>query len=142
MGQVMRGATRGACGSTPELDALAQLATVIPVREGTVLARQGGPCREFALLAEGTAVAIRDRHEIARLDAGQSFGEIGLVRGVPNPVTIVACTSVTLMVMNVGEFRSAHTTMPAFRDRVEHDLERRLVRWVGPSTPDDYTLAS
>jgi CRP-like cAMP-binding protein len=140
--------------SQHELRRLDRFRTNIPVPPGKVLAREGHPCRVFGIVVEGTALVTRDGREIARLESGQIFGEIGLVRVVPNPATIVACTAVTLEVMSVREFRSAYTTMPALRDHVDHQIDRRLATWLDPGSsvpevprvlPADevgYTLAS
>ena len=88
--------------SKQELRLLERLRTNISVPPGTVLARQGHRCLEFGIVVEGTARVTRDGREIALLESGQHFGEIGIVRAVPNPVTIVACTAVTLEVMSVA----------------------------------------
>ena len=119
---------------------LARLRTTIPVRAGTVLARDGRPGVEFGVLVEGTALVSRDGRFVALLEPGQSFGEIGLVRAIPNPVTVTACTDVTLAVMNVREFHSAYTTMPAFRAHVDDQMAARLAVW--PDADAAYTLAS
>jgi len=118
--------------STQELRCLERLRTNIPVSPGTVLARQGHVCLEVGIVIEGTALVTRDGHEIALLESGQIFGEIGIVRVVPNPVTIVACTAVTLEVMSVAEFHSAYATMPALRDHIENQIDRRIATWLGP----------
>jgi CRP-like cAMP-binding protein len=143
--------------SKQELRCLERLLTNISVRPSKVLAWQGQLCLGFGVVVEGTALVTRDGHEIALLESGQHFGEIGIVHAVPNPVTIVACTTVTLEVMSVREFRSAYTTMPALRDHIDHQIDRRIATWLGPrpSVPADelvrtllparengYTLAS
>ncbi len=86
----------------------------------------------------------RDGHELARLGAGEMFGEIGIVRAIASPVTIVARTAVVLDVMSVREFHSAYTSMPAFRARIDHEIDDRIATWLGPCVPfdADYTLAS
>jgi CRP-like cAMP-binding protein len=133
--------------STQELRVLERLRAKLSVPPGTALSRQGHLCLEFGIVVEGTARVTRDGREIALLESGQHFGEIGIVRAVPNPVTIVACTAVTLEVMSVREFRSAYTTMPALRDHIDVQIDRRIATWLGPrpSVPAreaDYTLAS
>jgi ATP-binding cassette, subfamily B, bacterial len=140
--------------SKQELRCLGRLRINIPVPPGKVLARQGHLCLGFGIVTEGTALVTRDGHELALLEFGQHFGEIAIVRAGPNPVTIVACTAVTLEVMSVREFRSAYTTMPALRDHIDHQIDRRIATWLGPSpsvpaaqrvlpAPEvDYTLAS
>jgi CRP-like cAMP-binding protein len=122
--------------SEQELHRLERLRTNVSVRPGKVLARQGHPLLEFGVVVEGTALVTRDGHEIALLESGQHFGEIAIVRAVPNPVTIVACTAVTLEVMSVREFRSAYSTMPALRDHIDDQIDRRIATWLGPRPPD------
>jgi CRP-like cAMP-binding protein len=143
--------------SKQELRCLERLRANIPVPAGKVLAREGRPCLEFGIVVEGTARVTRDGHEIALLESGQHFGEIGIVRAVPNPVTIVAGTAVTLEVMSVREFLSAYATMPALRDHIDNQIDRRIATWLGPAPTipatqrvrthlpaheDGYTLAS
>ena len=124
--------------SKPELRRLRRLRTTIAVPTGTVLAREGGPGRQFGVVVDGDALVTRAGHEVTRLDAGQIFGELAIVRGVPHPVTIVATTAMTLELMDVREFHSAYTTMPSLRRHVDHEVDRRLATW-----PDvGYTLAS
>jgi CRP-like cAMP-binding protein len=120
--------------SQQELRCLERFRTTMPVPPGKVLARQGHPCLEFGIVVEGTALVTRDGQEIALLESGQTFGEIGIVRAVPNPVTIVACTAVTLEVMSVREFRSAYTTMSALRGHIDNQIDRRIATWLGPSS--------
>jgi CRP-like cAMP-binding protein len=105
------------------------------VPSGKVLARQGHRCLQFGIVIEGTARVTRDGREIALLERGQHFGEIGIVRAVPSPVTIVACTAMTLELMSVQEFRSAYTTMPALRDHIDDEIDRRIATWLRPKPP-------
>jgi CRP/FNR family transcriptional regulator, cyclic AMP receptor protein len=124
--------------SKQELRRLEPLLTDIPVPPGKVLAREGHPCLQFGIVIDGTALVTREGREIARLESGQCFGEMSLVRAAPNPVTIVACTAMTLELMSVREFHSAYTTMPALREHVDREIDRRLATW-----PDvGFTLAS
>ena len=120
--------------SNPELRHLGRLRSTISVPPGTVLARQGRPCREFGIVVEGTALVTRDGHEIALLEFGQHFGELAIVRGVLSPVTIVARTALMLEVLSVREFHSAYTTMSALRDHLDRQIDRRLVTWLDPSS--------
>jgi CRP-like cAMP-binding protein len=118
--------------SKQELRLLERFRANISVPPGKVLARQGHLCLEFGIVVEGTARVTRDGREIALLESGQHFGEIGIVRAVPTPVTIVACTAVTLEVMSVRELRSAYATMPALRDHIDVQIDRRIATWLGP----------
>jgi CRP-like cAMP-binding protein len=122
--------------SRQELRLLERLRSSISVPPGKVLARQGDRCMEFGIVVEGTARVTRDGREIALLESGHHYGEIAIVRAVPNPVTIMACTAVTLEVMSVREFRSAYPTMPALREHIDDQIDRRIATWLGPTPPD------
>jgi hypothetical protein len=52
----------------------------------------------------------------------------------------VACTAVTLEVMSVREFHSAYTTMPALRDHIDDQIDRRIATWLGPRPSDPAEL--
>jgi CRP-like cAMP-binding protein len=142
--------------SRQELRRLGQLCVTVSFESGKVLAQQGHLCREFVILAAGTAREIGDGHEIGALETGQHFGELAIVRGIRNPLTIVARTPVTLEVMTTREFLSAYKTMPALRNHIDNLIDRQLASWsdLTPSPPDPdgphlgapdadpYTLAS
>jgi ATP-binding cassette subfamily B protein len=139
--------------SRQELRRLGQLGVTISFTSGTVLARQGHLCREFVILIEGRAQESSDGHEIAVLEAGQHFGALAIIRGIHNPLTIVARTPVTLKVMTAREFLSAYTTMPPLRTYIDRHLESwsdPTPSWppdsdgmdLGTADEDPYTLAS
>ncbi|HEX5586428.1 MAG TPA: cyclic nucleotide-binding domain-containing protein [Acidimicrobiia bacterium] len=143
--------------SKQELRLLDAMWAGIPVAPGTVLAREGRRCLEFAVVVDGMACVTREGREIALLEPGEHFGEIAIVRAIPNPVTIVASTAMTLEVMDLREFRAAYTAIPVLRDHIDHEIERRIATWLDPlsslpalgpaPTPPpahdgDYTLAS
>jgi CRP-like cAMP-binding protein len=108
------------------------------VAAGKVLAREGGAGLEVGIVLDGAARVTRGGREVAWLEPGQGFGAFALVRRAPSPVTIVACTPMTLAVLHVGEFWSAYTTMPEFRD----DVDRQIAEHVDALHELDYTLAS
>jgi CRP-like cAMP-binding protein len=114
------------------------LGTRIPVAPGKVLAREGRAGLELGIILDGVARVTRDGREVAWLEPGQGFGAFALVRGVPNPVTIVACTPMTLAVLHVGEFWSAYAARPEFRD----DVDRQIDEHIDALHELDYTLAS
>ena len=82
---------------TPEeLAALTEQLAEFPVKEGTVIVRQGEPGGSLFFVAEG-ALEVRVQHNgaelaIDRLAAGDVFGEISLLTGEPRHATVVALT--------------------------------------------------
>ena len=109
------------------------LSTPISVEAGRVLARQGAVCREFMVIADGTANVNRNGYDVDELGPGDAFGEISLVLCVPNPTTITSVSAMRLQVMNVREFRSAYNTMPAVLAYVDEQIDARVRAWL--STP-------
>jgi CRP-like cAMP-binding protein len=103
---------------------LGGLSTVLTVPAGCDLTVQGGHGREFGVIVEGQAVVAVDGHEVARLGAGDHYGELALLddpmtsRGRRATVTTTVVT--TLAVMSVAEFRTLLADMP--------DVSARIVR--------------
>ena len=118
--------------------ARAGLGTRIPVPAGKVLAREGRAGLELGIVLDGSARVTRRGHEVGRLEPGDVFGALAIVRGRPSPVTVVACTGMTLAVLHVGEFWSAYATLPGFRDHVDRQIDEH----VDALHALDYTLAS
>jgi cAMP-dependent protein kinase regulator len=78
---------------------LEQLRLVI-LPEGATLFREGDPGRSLYVIAEGSVRVIVDRPkpaEIAKLDAGEFFGEIALLTERPRTATIQAASDTQLL---------------------------------------------
>jgi CRP-like cAMP-binding protein len=116
--------------SSRELERINGLSTPVAVEPGHMLARQGSLCGEFAIIVGGKAVVNRNGYDVDELGRGDCFGEIPLVRCVPNPTTITALTPMRLEVMDVREFRSVYTTMPTVRDHVDGQVDHRIRTWL------------
>jgi CRP-like cAMP-binding protein len=86
---------------------------------GAVLARQGRLSREFVLLVQGSAQVERDGEIIARLAAGDFFGEFALIEGKPHTATVIADAPVALVVVEARSFSYLLGAVP--------ELQRRLL---------------
>ena len=71
---------------------VARFADEVDVPEGKVLTAEGGPSHEFFVITSGTAAVTRKGGEVARLDAGDFFGEIGVLRSERRTATVTAVT--------------------------------------------------
>jgi CRP/FNR family cyclic AMP-dependent transcriptional regulator len=119
--------------SKKELEALALIADEIDLREGSALTREGQPGREFFVLIEGTVEVTQDGEEIARLGAGDWFGEIALLTKASRTATVTAASPVRVLVVTDRAFRQVLETTPSIAvkmlervgERLAHDAEIR-----------------
>jgi MFS family permease len=74
---------------------------------GTVLFEQGDPGENFYVIFAGEADVVGDGARIRTLTAGESFGEIALLRDVPRTATIRAQTTLDVFEIDRGAFLDA-----------------------------------
>jgi MFS family permease len=74
---------------------------------GTVLFEQGDPGDSFYVILAGEADVVGDGARIRTLTAGESFGEIALLRDVPRTATIRAHTHLDVFEIDRGAFLDA-----------------------------------
>ncbi|MFL5918110.1 MAG: MFS transporter [Gaiellaceae bacterium] len=91
---------------------LEQLATALQDVErdaGVEIVRQGESGDQFFLVADGTLDVYVDGEQVGALGAGDSFGEIALLRDVPRTATVKSRTPVRLYALARGSFLAAVT---------------------------------
>jgi CRP/FNR family transcriptional regulator, cyclic AMP receptor protein len=108
-----------------ELAAVARLADEIDLPAGKVLTRQGERGHEFLVIIDGTADVERDGEKIAELGPGDFFGEMGLVGDTRRNATVVANTSVKVVVMTAQAFRQTSRELPEVADKIRAAIEER-----------------
>ena len=111
--------------SPRELRRASRLAEVIDVPQGSVLIRQGRPGHEFFGIAGGTATVVRDGQAVAVLETGDHFGELALLHRAPRNATVVATTTLELVVIEERAFHALLSECPAFGRRVLETVEER-----------------
>ena len=109
-----------------DLDLIARGTDVVRADGGKVLTRQGALGEEFLIIVDGSARVERDGKPIARLDAGDFFGEMSLMDGKPRSATVIAQTPVTLLVVDSRSFRSLLDGVPGLRKKITVTLCERL----------------
>jgi CRP/FNR family cyclic AMP-dependent transcriptional regulator len=110
-----------------ELQAIAKLATPLLADDGQVLAREGQTGGEFFVIVEGTAEATIDGIHIATLGPGQFFGEMALLDRGPRVATVVARSSMLLLVLSGREFEELiGKAIPSVSRRMLMVLGQRL----------------
>lgn len=97
---------------------IAQIADEIQREAGTVLAQQGDIGQEFMFIVEGEARVEKDGETINRLGPHDFFGEISIVDLQPRTASVVADTSVTLLVVHSRYFKELIDKVPGFASEV------------------------
>lgn len=93
---------------------------------GTEIVRQGEAAEQFFVLGSGEAVVRRDGKDVARLGAGDFFGELALFDDAPRNASVVAESGVTVLAIDRVAFRTLLSDLPGFRDAVLTGMARRL----------------
>jgi CRP-like cAMP-binding protein len=111
--------------SEQDLAAVAQHIDEISAAAGNVLAREGDLGDKFFVIEAGTADVTRGGAPVAKLGAGDFFGEIALIREERRIATVTATSAMTLIVMTGSSFRSLDTSRPEIRETVSKALADR-----------------
>ena len=111
--------------SEQDLAAVAQQTDEISVAAGRVLAREGDLGEEFFVIESGTAQVTRGGAPVAKLGAGDFFGEIALIREDRRTATVTATSPMVLIVMTGSSFRSLDSSTPGVRETVSKALAER-----------------
>lgn len=112
--------------SRRHLDLIARHADEVKLNAGRVLARQGERGLEFLLIVDGSARVERDGKLIARLAAGDFFGEMSLIDGKPRSATVIAETPIVLLVVHIRSFGHLLDAVPGLQKKVLVTLCERL----------------
>jgi CRP-like cAMP-binding protein len=117
--------------SEQDLASVAEQTDETTVAAGTVLAREGDLGDQFFVIESGTAEVTRGGAPVAKLGAGDFFGEIALIREERRTATVTAASPMVLIVMTGSSFRSLDGSTPEVRETVSKALaERRTsVTW-------------
>ncbi len=98
---------------------LASFADEIDVPAGAELVKQGGYALEFFVVLDGTADVVRDGERVATLQAGDFFGEVGLLKTAwLRTATVVATSPMRLLVVGRREFQTMMDALPAVAEPV------------------------
>ena len=105
---------------------VASWADEVAVPAGTELTRQGAYAQEFFVVVSGTADVTRDGAHVAALEAGDFFGEVGLLgAGWERTATVVATSPMRLLVLARREFRSLLAALPAVAVSIQRAAAER-----------------
>ena len=88
------------------LDLLSRTADVVEVPAGTELIREGERGREFFAISAGEVEISQAGRPIATEGAGDVFGELALLYGIPRTATVRTTASSRLFVLESRAFHS------------------------------------
>ena len=115
-GKVFAGCTSEQCRN------LSSLATVVAVRAGHDLTVQGSRGLEFGVIIDGEAAVVIDGQQVARLGAGDHYGELALL---DDPIatkgrraTVTTTVPTTVAAMTIAEFQTVLDEMPEVAARI------------------------
>jgi hypothetical protein len=87
-------------------DLLARTADIVEVPAGTEVIREGERGSEFFAIAEGKVEISEGGRAVATENAGDVFGEIALLHGIPRTATVTTTERSRLFVLTAQGFRS------------------------------------
>ena len=93
---------------------------------GDVIIREGEPGERFYIIASGQARATKDGKQLSEMGAGDSFGEIALLRRIPRTATVTAITRLEARTLTREEFLAAVTGNPESVESAEEVVSTRL----------------
>jgi CRP-like cAMP-binding protein len=128
--------------SQRELESLRLIATPLEVPAGKVLAKQGDVGREFMIVVEGSAEAVRDGTTVGVLGPGSFCGEMSLLDQKPRSATVTTLEPTTLLVISAPDFNSMVATVPSVDRRMLEVLAERLRDVEDRFVPAEERLAS
>jgi CRP-like cAMP-binding protein len=102
------------------------IADEIDVREGTVLIHEGSPGREFFVVLDGTVDVLRNGKKLPVRGGREFFGEISLLSNVPTTATVVATSSLRVLVVTARGFRQLLEKSPAMQGKLLSAMAARL----------------
>jgi len=112
--------------SRKELALLASNTTLLQLRPGTVLAREGDIGREFFVIVSGKAEVSRNAVEIGVLGPGSFAGEMALLEREPRSATVTASEQTEVLVLTSQAFATVVDAMPSVDRKMLTVLAGRL----------------
>ena len=105
---------------------LAELATPVDFPAGHVIARQGEIGTGLFVIIDGEVRVVRDGEEIARLGAGDFFGEMSVIDGLPRVAGVVTTTPARCLALASWEFERLVMDHPTIGLAILRGLSARL----------------
>jgi CRP-like cAMP-binding protein len=108
-----------------QLETVVRLAERLHVDEGEVILREGRLGRELFVILEGSVVVTRTGRVVNEWGAGDYFGELAAIEGVPRSATVTATTDLDVLIVGPREF-DAMMEIPGVRNALLVGMARRI----------------
>ena len=105
---------------------LANLATAVDFPAGHVIARQGEIGTGFFVIVDGMVRVVRDGAVVARLGAGEFFGELSVLDRMPRSATVTAETPTSCLALASWDFEKVLLEEPALTLSILRGVATRL----------------
>jgi CRP-like cAMP-binding protein len=112
--------------SKKQLAAIASLADLIDLPEGTVLIREGARGGECMVIVEGAVEVRRKGRKINSLGPGDFVGEMALISGAPRTATVTTTQPSSLLVVTERQFWELLERTPKMQTSVIKALGERM----------------
>ena len=109
-----------------DLKAIDHLAYITTVQSGRSLIREGRLGQQFIILLDGSADVVRDGTTIAKLVAGDSFGEMSLLEDKPTNAEVHATSTAMIAAFGINEFDEMIRIAPGLARKLMVQLSRRF----------------
>lgn len=112
--------------SEKSLESMIKSAVEKTVSPGEKVVQQGQGGVGFYLILEGKAEVIKDGTKLAELEAGNFFGELGVIDGQPRTADVVAVTETKCWILSQWAMKSIIANHPEVALSMLEELARRL----------------
>ncbi|HEX6655587.1 MAG TPA: cyclic nucleotide-binding domain-containing protein, partial [Candidatus Limnocylindria bacterium] len=124
--ELLRGIPMFAPLGPAAIDRLACALVPVHAHPGSVVVQQGDPGDHFYILTSGRVAISVDGRQVREERAGESFGEIALLRSVPRTATVAAVEPTEMVLLERGPFLEAVTGLPASTAAADALIHARL----------------
>ncbi len=110
---------------------LEALSSIIEVKAGYELTKEGRLGLEFGVIIDGIATVSVAGNDVATLGAGDHYGEVALLKRLEDPdravriATVTASTDMRVAVMTVQEFATVLADLPEVAEAVRRAAQER-----------------
>jgi CRP/FNR family transcriptional regulator, cyclic AMP receptor protein len=112
--------------SPGDLAAISERAIEVDFPVDHVIARQGEIGTGLFVIIEGTVRVVRDGEELARLGAGDFFGEMSVIDGLPRVAQVVTTEPTRCLALASWEFERVVLDHPSIGLAILRGLSARL----------------